>query len=98
MVVTYPHLVVRARLQDHRGPSFVKGSRQASAFESGMYEKPTISSIIRQTIHKEGFKGLYSGLRIDLVRVLPSNSIMFVMFEFVRKELEKRWLDEERDY
>jgi len=44
--------------------------------------------MIKQTIQREGFKGLYSGLRIDLVRVLPANAITFVTFERVKKYLE----------
>ncbi len=83
MTVTYPHIVVRARLQDHRTPKISK--------EPGMIDKygATITSVIKSSYQKEGLKGLYSGLRIDLVRVLPANSITFIVFEYVKRRLEE---------
>lgn len=96
MVLTYPHTVLRTRLQDHRAPTFMRRTKQAHAMENGINEKATISSIIKNTYRKEGIKGLYAGLRIDLVRVLPANSIMFVTFEFVKKYLEQCF--DEMDY
>jgi len=91
MLLTYPHIVIRTRLQDHRAPSFLNKQRQAHAIEdSTKPHKATISSIIKSTYQKEGLKGFYAGLRIDMVRVLPANSIMFVVFEFVKKNLEKQ--------
>jgi solute carrier family 25 folate transporter 32 len=94
MVLTYPHIVLRTRLQDHRAPSFIRRTKQAHALANSITsEKATISSIIKNTYRNEGIKGFYAGLRIDLVRVLPANSIMFVVFEFVRKHLEQH-LDE----
>lgn len=97
MVLTYPHTVLRARLQDHRGPTFIRRTKQAHAMANGIVnEKATISSVIRSTYRREGIKGFYAGLRIDLVRVLPANSIMFVTFELVKKYLEQRF--DEMDY
>ena len=85
MVATYPHLVLRARLQDSRTPL---NSTDAKAV--------TISSVFKSIWHKEGFKGLYSGLRIDLVRVLPANSTTFIVFEYVKKKLEEALPREEQ--
>lgn len=45
-------------------------------------------TMFKETIHREGFKGLYSGLRIDLIRVLPANAITFTTFEYVKKHLQ----------
>lgn len=99
MLLTYPHIVIRTRLQDHRGPSFMNRKKQAHAIEdSTKPHKATISSIIRSTYHNEGLKGFYAGLRIDLVRVLPANSIMFVVFEFVKKHLEAKLNDNELEF
>lgn len=44
--------------------------------------------MIKQTVQKEGILGLYSGLRIDLIRVLPANAITFMTFEYVKKALQ----------
>lgn len=44
-------------------------------------------------IKQEGFKSLYSGLRVDMVRVLPSNAITFVVFEKMKSHLTKKFAD-----
>jgi solute carrier family 25 folate transporter 32 len=85
MVATYPHLVLRARLQDSRTP-----------LNSTNAKVVTISSILKSIWQKEGFKGLYSGLKIDLVRVLPANSTTFIMFEYMKKKLEEALPREEQ--
>jgi Mitochondrial carrier protein. len=82
MVLTYPHVVLRARLQDNR--TNLKGNN----------EKVTLTDMFRRTYEKEGFRGLYSGLRIDLVRCLPANAITFITFEFVKKHLEEIYFPE----
>lgn len=76
MVITYPHVVIRARQQDQKTP-LNKQTKGTSMF-----------GMIKQTVQREGFKGLYSGLRIDLVRVLPANAITFMTFERVKRYLE----------
>jgi len=80
MVITYPHVVIRTRQQDQRTP--IKEGKTANNYGTSMI------SMIKGTVKKEGIKGLYSGLRIDLVRVLPANAITFVTFEQVKKYLD----------
>jgi len=85
MVITYPHVVIRTRQQDQRTPiNKVTGQEGKAANQYGT----SMISMIKETVHKEGVKGLYSGLRIDLVRVLPANAITFVTFEQVKKYLD----------
>jgi solute carrier family 25 folate transporter 32 len=94
MVITYPHTVLRVRLQDHRAPAFMNREKQGNTLVNvAKKNKATITSVIQETLRREGIKGFYAGLRIDLVRVLPANSVMFVMFELVRKELENQLTD-----
>ncbi len=83
MLITYPHVVIRARQQDHKTP--------LDNSEKGKVVKNSASMIAmaKQTIQREGFKGLYSGLRIDLIRVLPANAITFVTFERVKRYLDR---------
>lgn len=39
-----------------------------------------------QYIKKEnGFHGFYSGLKPDLMRLIPSNAILFICYEYARK-------------
>lgn len=80
MVITYPHVVVRTRLQDLRSP--ISGNKPT--------EWQATRIILKETYKNEGIAGLFSGLKFDLVRCLPANSIIFVVFEYVKKELMKR--------
>lgn len=37
-------------------------------------------------IKKEsGYQGFYSGLKPDLMRLIPSNAILFICYEYTRK-------------
>jgi hypothetical protein len=78
MVATYPHVVIRARLQDNR--TELKDSKVKLKFWD----------MFSETLNKEGIRGLYSGLRIDLIRCLPANAITFITFEYVKKHLESQ--------
>ena len=83
MTITYPHIVIRARLQDHRSPKKSFLNQKLNKYGN------TITSVIKNTYTKEGLKGLYSGLKIDLIRVLPANSITFLVFEYVKRRFEE---------
>lgn len=82
MVLTYPHVVIRARLQDNR--TELKDRNV----------KLTFLGQFKSTLEREGVIGLYSGLRIDLIRCLPANAITFMTFEYVKNHLEKMVLKE----
>ena len=43
-----------------------------------------LRTMIRNTIAEEGVKGLYSGMKFDLIRVLPNNAIIFMTYEYLR--------------
>ena len=62
---TYPYQVVRARLQMYEAGQTYKSARDA------------VSQIWRQ----EGLKGFYKGLAPNLVRVLPSTWVTFLVYE-----------------
>ena len=34
-----------------------------------------------KTYRKDGIKAFYAGLKVDLVRVLPANTITFIVYE-----------------
>ena len=42
---------------------------------------------MNEICHKEGLAGLYRGLKVDLVRVLPANTITFVVYEHCKSLL-----------
>jgi solute carrier family 25 folate transporter 32 len=82
-LVTYPHVVVRCRIQDSRSTRFYGGN--------GANHHETFMGVVRGIIKNEGVSGLYSGIKFDLVRVLPSNTITFLTFEYCKKYLTHLW-------
>ena len=43
---------------------------------------------VMKYVYKErGLKGFYGGLKPDLIRLLPSNTIVFVVYEYMKRKL-----------
>ncbi|ODV86919.1 hypothetical protein CANARDRAFT_6487 [[Candida] arabinofermentans NRRL YB-2248] len=73
--VTYPHEILRTRLQ------IVNSSTKKRAV--GMVD--TMLSIYRT----EGVKGFYSGFIINLTRTVPSSAVTLVLFEYFKTRLQQ---------
>jgi solute carrier family 25 folate transporter 32 len=73
--VAYPHEVIRTKLQRQRG------GLHESVYKGFWHCTRTI-------LEQEGVRGLYRGLGVNLVRVIPYASVTFLVFEEVRKYLE----------
>ena len=72
-VATYPHEVVRTRLQTQR----------RLLLPSGLPRKR--SGIVRTTrkiIHFEGWRGLYKGLSVNLIRTVPNSAVTMLTCVF----------------
>jgi solute carrier family 25 (mitochondrial folate transporter), member 32 len=69
--ITYPYQVVRSRLQTYDADQAYKGTMDA----------------VGQVWTKEGLRGFYKGLGPNLLRVLPSTCVTFLVYENMR-----RWL------
>lgn len=74
-VGTYPHEVARTRLREQATGGVFK--------YTGMWQ--TIGLIGRE----EGKAGLYSGMGVHLIKVVPNSAIMFLTYEIVNLWLEK---------
>jgi solute carrier family 25 folate transporter 32 len=76
-MLTYPHQVIRARLQTYRpdANSNVRG--------------PGVMTLIRQVWQNEGLLGYYKGLFPNLLRVVPSTCVTFLVYENVRWSLPR---------
>lgn len=68
-VLTYPHEVARTRLREQ--------ARNGVFKYRGMWQ--TIGCISRE----EGRKGLYGGMGVHLMKVVPNSAIMFLTYEVV---------------
>lgn len=83
--ITYPHEVLRARMQDttHRLTSSMTSSRSLIASSS-------LVMLTKKIIHEEGIKALWSGFRISMIRVIPSTTSSFITYEYITKLLRAR--------
>ena len=85
IVIIYPVVVIRARLQD---------SRKKIVFHKVKNEEEEVNlrAVCRILWRNEGIKGFYSGIRFDVARILISNAIIFMVYEGVKYEVLEGWL------
>lgn len=73
-LLTYPHEVIRSRMMDARG------------VDAGQGALKTIARIMKN----EGWGGMYTGIHVSLLRVVPNCCITFMTYELIL-----RWAKEE---
>ena len=76
-VATYPHEVVRTRLQTLR--------IHRDGYQNGAVPDHPPTGIIRTTkniITKEGWRALYKGLSVNLVRTVPNSAVTMLTFVY----------------
>lgn len=78
--LTYPHEVLRTRLQ-------IRSTKEST--------KGTLLSTIKLIYSREGLKGFYSGYTTNLTRTVPSSAVTLVSFEFIKHYLETVNVSEE---
>ena len=66
--VTYPYQVIRARLQTYDADQTYKNARD----------------VVAQILKQERISGFYKGLGPNLLRVVPSNCVTFLVYENAR--------------
>jgi solute carrier family 25 folate transporter 32 len=74
---TYPHEVIRTRLQLQRNQP------QSAKYRGLLHAARTIAA-------EEGIRGFYGGLQINIIRVVPAGAITFVSYEMLLQWLNKR--------
>lgn len=72
MICTYPLNLVRTRLQTSGIP--------------GRKVYTSASHVITDTIAKDGFRGLYRGIIPNMLKVLPSTSISYAVYDYLNKK------------
>lgn len=75
-VSTYPHEVVRTRLQVER------------RYHHGLNNRK-ILTVINDILSESGFKGLYKGLSVTLLRTVPNSAMTLLAYEMIMSELSK---------
>ena len=71
--ITYPHEVIRARLQFDRGGEMYTGLVDAT----------------RKTIRHDGLMGLWLGFRLNIVRTIPQCVVTFTLYEFFASRIAR---------
>jgi len=67
--ITYPHVVLRTKIMDNR------------AKYHGNFTTIKILDVCKEILLKNGIKGFYSGFKIDAFKILPKNTIEFMVYE-----------------
>ena len=67
--LSYPHEVVRARIQ-----------YKVHELESNQ-QKETMPRLLKRMIQTEGITSFYSGFFANLARILPNSAIIFILYE-----------------
>jgi len=92
--ITYPHEVLRARLQDGRGVTYAKKMSPAGANStlSAAAEpaKVGLVALFKDIVKREGVLSLWSGLRVSLFRVVPATASTFLAYEYISHYLHER--------
>lgn len=98
---TYPHEVVRTRLQTQQRSSSTLASQGIGPTKPGDHGRPlgSISPIVNEMRYRgtvqtcktilmeEGWRGFYAGLGTNLIRAVPSAMTTILTFEYLKKTL-----------
>jgi solute carrier family 25 folate transporter 32 len=81
---TYPHQVVRTRMQNY-------GASTPTSTSSGKRNIRSLTATIQHIYREESLLAFYKGLGPNLVRVVPSTVVTFLVYENVRSGLPRVW-------
>ncbi|CAK5284397.1 unnamed protein product [Mycena citricolor] len=81
-IATYPHEVVRTRLQTQRRPLAESSDGLLNRMDQGGVVHTT-----RKLIKTEGWKSLYKGLSVNLIRTVPNSAVTMLTYEVLMRHL-----------
>ncbi|KAJ7644339.1 mitochondrial NAD transporter [Roridomyces roridus] len=81
-VVTYPHEVVRTRMQTHRRPLAESSDGLINRIDRG-----GIGATTRKLVLTEGWRSLYKGLSVNLFRTVPNSAVTMLTYELLMRHL-----------
>lgn len=81
--ITYPHEVVRTRMQDARLHTV-----HAYGGEETYPKSLGLVSTFRNIVRVEGVLSLWSGLKVNLIRVIPATAATFLSYEYISKYID----------
>ena len=72
-IATYPHEVIRTRLQTQRRP--LADDMSSDGIVKQYHHKKGVVYITKKMIRKEGWRALYKGLSVNLIRTVPNSAV-----------------------
>ena len=100
---TYPHEVIRTRLQTQRRPipgtEFLQGMGVAPGGAVSAPASPKYKGIIRTfrtILHEEGWRAFYAGMGTNMMRAVPAATVTMLTYEYVMLKLKHHKYQAER--
>jgi solute carrier family 25 folate transporter 32 len=101
---TYPHEVIRTRLQTQRRPipghEYMEGMGGVQPGVNGASQQPQagpkyrgIVSTVRTMLREEGWRAFYAGLGTNMMRAVPAATVTMLTYEYVMRRLNHVRLD-----
>lgn len=90
---TYPHEVIRTRLQTQRRPIagenfLVDMAAPGAKAQSGPKYKGVVMTF-RTILYEEGWRAFYAGMGTNMMRAVPAATVTMLTYEYVMRELNK---------
>ncbi|CDO71688.1 hypothetical protein BN946_scf184915.g32 [Trametes cinnabarina] len=86
-IATYPHEVVRTRLQTQKRPLVTAGTE---AVDAPPRSHAGIVRTVKHMLAHEGWRALYRGLSVNLVRTVPNSAVTMLTYEMIVRYLNAR--------
>ncbi|KAH7325856.1 mitochondrial carrier domain-containing protein [Stachybotrys elegans] len=97
---TYPHEVIRTRLQTQRRPvageQFLQGLGITGTAANGPPHSPKYKGVVmtfRTILHEEGWRAFYAGLGTNMMRAVPAATVTMLTYEYIMKRLNQARLE-----
>ncbi|KAG5643180.1 hypothetical protein DXG03_001384 [Asterophora parasitica] len=87
-IATYPHEVIRTRLQTQRRP--LADDMSSDGMIKQHARTRGIAYTTKNLVRKEGWTGLYRGLSINLLRTVPNSAVTMLTYELLMRHLNAR--------
>lgn len=95
---TYPHEVIRTRLQTQRRPvpgqEYLQGLGVRGAEEGAQQPRyKGIISTVRTILKEEGWRAFYAGMGTNMMRAVPAATVTMLTYEYVMRQLQQKRYD-----
>lgn len=95
---TYPHEVIRTRLQTQRRPTAgaeylqglgvtEKGAKASEAIPQAKYRGVLMT--FRTILKEEGWRAFYAGMGVNMMRAVPAATVTMMTYEYVMNTLHE---------